>query len=411
MKTMNLIAMFLFGSIVAVHAQPAAPTLTASPANPSGLDDVALTGSAADNLAKVSFELAADAAFTKPYLVFENTAETIEDGQSLTEFVVDNDRFPFNIPVFIRAQYEDSNGNSSEFSNVVEVVMGYPSNLNLIYENDFESVPVDEIPEGWEVFNTTTDTGAQGSYYNPELMQWVVKDVEFLTSLVYYPSYSEPSTVETEFLIADGHTLIADSGNYVDAQNFYETHIITHEFDFTGVTDIVLAFNSNYVQNQDNIAILEYTLNDGSIDINDGAGLSALPIGDWYPIMYYLDVQDMVYNDAGDVEIFLTLDGTDDKGFTWRDYIFADENPDVGEEAIANYILPRLDDALPGPGVNGEYDSKRWERFRVPGLDNQPSVKFRLAYQGSWSWFWSIDNFQIWGDNGEPVAVSDWSLY
>ena len=63
-----------------------------------------------------------------------------------------------------------------------------------------------------------------------------------------------------------------------------------------------------------------------------------------------------------------------------------------------------------GPGgVNGEYDSKRWERIRLPNLDNKPSIKFRFAFQGSWSWFWTIDNFQIWGKSSTPVP--DWPLY
>ncbi len=411
----NMLYSLLVFVLLAVNAsaQPATPSLSISPTSPKGLDDVLLIGSGGDGVTIARFQLAADPAFENIYLTFVNSTDALDAGQSISEYLVSNDRFPLNTPLYIRLQYENASG-ASPWSDSLQVALGAPEGLTLIYANDFEAVAVDQIPNGWEVFNTTTDTGPQGGYYYQELIQWVVKDVEFLTDLVYYPSYSDPRVVENDLKIADGNTLVAESGDYVDAQNFYETHIVTEEFNLSGVTDVVVAFNSNYIQNQDNIAILEYTLNDGSINIEDGAGLSALPIGDWYPVMYYLDGNpaggDVIFDADGNVEVAATLDGTDDKGFTWREYIFADDNPEVGEAAIGDFILPRLDDHLMGPGgVNGEYDSKRWERFRVERLDNQPSVKFRFTYQGSWSWFWTIDNFQIWGVSATPV--SDWSVY
>lgn len=390
-------------------AQPAKPSLTVSPANPGGLDDVVLEGSAAEvGLATAVFQLAADAAFEMLYLEFTNTPDGIPEGGSMTSYTVGNDRFPLDTPLYARAQYYDADGAPSEWSEGVEIRMAPPAGLKAVHTFDFEDVPVDSVPEGWDVFNTTTDTGPQGGYYHPELMQWVVKDVEFLNTLLYYPSYGDPLVVETELKIADGNTLIADSGNYVDAQNFYETHIITEEFDLSNVTNVHVSFNSNYVQNQDNIAILEYTLDGGTVNVEDGSGLTALPVGTWYPVMYYLDVNDIVYDESGAMNVPETLAGTDDKGFPWFEYMFADDT--AGEDEAAAHILPRLDDHLIGEGgINGEYDSKRWERFRLEGLDNQPSVKFRFAYQGSWSWFWSIDNFQIWGDDGTPVR--EWSLY
>ena len=148
---------------------------------------------------------------------------------------MDNDRFPVNIPLYARVQYHDSQGNLSPWSAGVKITLGEPAGLSLIYSNDFESTPVDAIPNGWEVFTTTDDTGPQGSYYYPELRQWVVKDVAFLNTLLYYPSYGDPGVVETDLKIADGKTLVADSGDYVDAQNFFETHVITHEFSSPGL--------------------------------------------------------------------------------------------------------------------------------------------------------------------------------
>ncbi|NPU96765.1 MAG: hypothetical protein HPY51_06080 [Candidatus Omnitrophica bacterium] len=412
-KMIGYSTLVMIGLAGSAAAQLAAPTLTIEPPQPRGLDDVTLIGSGFSGtggavLSAATFQLAADADFTKIYLVFTNSISADGSTPASTRYVVENDRFPANRPLYARVQYQDSLGNVSAWSDGVTITLGDPPGLKLIYSNDFESVPVDTIPEGWEVFTTTDDTGPQGSYYYPELRQWVVKDVEFLNTLLYYPSYGDPSVVETELKIADGHTLVADSGDYVDAQNFFETHIITHEFDFTGITDIVVAFNSNYIQNQDNIAMLEYTTDNGTVDITAGAGITGWPVGTWYPVLYYLDRDRIIYDETGAMNIPATLEGRDDKGFSWYEYIFADET--VGDEEVAKHILPRLDDPVMGPGgVNGEYDSKRWERFRIPHLDNQPSIKFRFAFQGSWSWFWTIDNFQIWGNDG--TSVSDWALY
>lgn len=409
-NTFVLSVLVLLVGITSANAQPAAPTLSIEPAQPRGLDDVTLVGSAANNVASATFELAADAAFTKKYQTFVNNTVTLQPGETVSRYLVDNDRFPVGIPLYARAAYTDANGAVSPWSNTVTINLGTPAGLKQIYSNDFENVPVDQVPEGWEVFSTTDDTGPQGSYYNPELSQWVVKDVEFLNALLYYPSYGDPGVVETDLKITDGKTLVAESGDYVDAQNFYESHIITHEFNFSNVTDIVVAFNSNYVQNGDNIAILEYTLDKGSVDVSDGAGLSGLPKGTWYPIMYYFDsISDIILDANGNIDVQATLDGQDEKGVYWRDYIFAEET--VGDEEVVNYILPRLDDEYVGEGgVGGEYDSKRWERFRVPNLDNKPSVKFRFMFQGSWSWFWTIDNFQIWGNDGS-TEVKNWAIF
>ncbi len=404
---------FLFGCLGSAAAFAQQPTLTVDPAQPRGLDDVTLTGSdfagtAGAVLSAATFQLAADPEFTKIYLTFANNRSADGSTPAATRYVVDNDRFPVNIPLYARVQYHDSQGNLSPWSAGVKITLGEPAGLSLIYSNDFESTPVDAIPNGWEVFTTTDDTGPQGSYYYPELRQWVVKDVAFLNTLLYYPSYGDPGVVETDLKIADGKTLVADSGDYVDAQNFFETHVITHEFNFSGITDIVVAFNSNYVQNQDNIAMLEYTTDKGTVDITAGSGITGWPVGTWFPALYYLDRDRIIYDETGAMNISATLEGQDDKGFSWYQYIFAEDN--VGDEEVAKYILPRLDDAAMGPGgVNGEYDSKRWERVRLPNLDNKPSIKFRFAFQGSWSWFWTIDNFQIWGKSSTPVP--DWPLY
>ena len=40
-------------------------------------------------------------------------------------------------------------------------------------------------------------------------------------------------------------------------------------------------------------------------------------------------------------------------------------------------------------------DGKRIESLRLPAADNQGAVRFRLAYAGTDSWYWGIDNFGL----------------
>jgi hypothetical protein len=68
-----------------------------------------------------------------------------------------------------------------------------------------------------------------------------------------------------------------------------------------------------------------------------------------------------------------------------------------------DFILTRPLDGL-GPFISGrinddEFESKRYERYRIPGADNQARVQFRFAHTGTGSWFWGIDDFGLYSSS------------
>src|SRR5436190_28321 len=47
---------------------------------------------------------------------------------------------------------------------------------------------------------------------------------------------------------------------------------------------------------------------------------------------------------------------------------------------LAPFLSPRVND--------DDRESKRYQRYRLPGADNQAKVKFRFIYSGTGSWHW-----------------------
>lgn len=417
-----------FGGVAFAQAQPA-PTLTLSPAEPSGLDDVtlAITGVDTGVIAASNWEVAIDPAFEKVHIsVTRNIENTLSD-EELVSVTLQNSFFPLGQTFHARVSYADDTQVSSDWSNTVSFTMaaGELANLNVVYSEDFEGTEVFTLPEGWEEFNVNPDPVdppepnvsylidfySSGAFWNPQLKSWTVVEYgDFLFGLPWYPTWENKDensrgVVETDMNLAQGKLVHSDSASFDSNTAYYEAHLLSPEIDLTGVTDVVVAFNSNYVQNQDNIVVVEYTLDGGSVDMpstpehGTQPERPGTPTGTWYPVLYYMDVVDvMVFDGVVDMEGTLlgTADGTE---FFYEDYVFAKAH--ISYEDLAPFMQPRIDD--------NATDGKRFERIRLPGLDNQSSVRFRWMMMGTYSWYFGFDNFQILGVGG--VAVDDWSLY
>jgi hypothetical protein len=66
-------------------------------------------------------------------------------------------------------------------------------------------------------------------------------------------------------------------------------------------------------------------------------------------------------------------------------------------DGLAPYLSPRVND--------DDLESKRYQRYRLPGADNKASVKFRFAYAGTSSWQWGIDDFGLYTTGSTPPAT------
>ncbi len=192
-------------------------------------------------------------------------------------------------------------------------------------------------------------------------------------------------------LVADPskNILIAESDNRSSAtsgavDNGQTQFAMSKRFDLTGVTNPVIAWASIQKQNQDNLNLMEYSV-DGGVS--------------WAPIIYFLDGHSL--GDNGDTEdISITSDLTLDVNTT----MFHDQDPgeipswtdstgDVNNTygsivgapitpALAPFIAPRIND----DGVS----SKRIEVVRLPLAANKSDVRLRLAQIGSCSWYFGV---------------------
>ena len=365
---------------------PNTPTISVS--DTSAFENVIFTCSdfaAGGDLTHVrtSWQIAIDEAFETIVMSEDRTTD-------MTTLLVDNSRLAFGLTYYARVLHSASNGKNSEFSAPVIFSLTAPSGLKTILSEDFESVAPGDLPSGWHAVNFSDAGGNEG------FESWAVWPLETLNEMEYYPDYAdaEPSIYDSATPIVTGNSLHADSGGYGDP--YFEAHVISPEYDLSGVSDVYIVFNSDYLQNQDNIAALEFTIVGGNMD--EGGAVS----GTWLPVVYYLDTADITYDDQGNVDAEATFDPNniaDGTMYGYVDYIFAPQSMALTE--LAPYIVARFDDSTA--------NSKRFERFRLPQADNQSSVRFRWTYMGTWSWYWGIDDLQIWGDDG--TDISDWALY
>lgn len=405
-------------------SQVETPTLSVSTNTPSGIESVDLSitpfsSTSGSLLQQSQWEVALDDAFTMIYAqnVYDFETDLDLSDAEFAQWSIENSLMPFGTPLYIRARWVDDLGNESDWSNTEMVTLSAPEGLSLIWSEDFDSTPQGSLPEGWVEFNSNPErpdppavNEGSSNFYNPELISWTVVDYDFLLPLPWYPTWADKvanprGLVETELNIVSGGVIHSDSANFDSATTYYEAHVLTPEIDLTGVTDVFVTFNFNYVQNQDNIAVVEYTLDGGSVDMpaapehGSAPERTGSPVGSWYPVVYHLDTPDVIlFDGAVDAEATL-LNAADGTEFLWDDYVFARETTPYSE--LGAFIEPRVNDSAT--------DGKRFMKFSLPELDNQASVKFRWAYMGTYSWYCGFDNFQIWGVS--ETSVNDWSLF
>jgi hypothetical protein len=276
--------------------------------------------------------------------------------------------------VYATVQYVDSTGLKSKFADVKTfTVSALPTPF--AFEN-FESTEAFTIPTGWTATNDTTGADApldpaslgSGTYAN-----WVVVPFDSLTA---FGDARGAGPVDGQSIYAESDTR---SGTQIQV-------LTTPDFNATGKTNVWVVFKSNYVQNQDNINLLEYSVDQGVT---------------WLPILYMVEQGDVILTPAGAVDGQATLS-------TVRSDQAApsDVDPATGEllgtrtaAAYGAFTLARPLSAL-GPYIQGrvnddKLESKRIERYRLTSADNAAKVRFRFVQAGTASWWWGVDDFGL----------------
>jgi len=297
-------------------------------------------------------------------------------------------------------------------TNEIRYTVGSYSNLVLpppIYLETFDAVAEGSLPSGWtgrtysDVLNEEIDFGNLDS---AAYKGWtVVEASRFTGTFVTYSDPANPAAWGADYQrvlrvgprivangalvreLATGRMLFGNSG-YRNGRN-QVMFLETADFNLTGKTDVHVAFNALWEQNQDSIGAVEYSIDGGA---------------NWLPVAYYLAVEDVVRLENGEIDAEATL--TTEHGDVAR---YLDEaGNDLGgtfgafigspiSAALAPFIEPRINDSFT--------DAKRIEVRRLPAADGQSRVRFRFAHAGTDSWYFGLDNLGLYSIPATPVVA------
>ena len=256
------------------------------------------------------------------------------------------------------------------------------------YVNEADTIVWDEDPDDWTSMtysgwaNVSLDRWKTGPYWNEKSQ--AANPPVFINGKAQFPS---------------GNFLSADST--LRNANFV-TVLETKDFDLSEATDVHLGFYSHYTQNQDNSASVEYSIDGGDT---------------WLPVLYMLDQADIVAVDDGTVDAEATLNAAHGDVALVNNILFQDDDEiwdmEPLEEALGGsygaFIGAEIDASL-APYISGRVDdnhaeSRRFELHRLPRADNQAKVRIRFAMNGTWSWYWAVDNFGLYSiEETTPTA-------
>ncbi len=325
--------------------------------------------------------------------------------------------------------YSDNAVPPKSYTNQVQFIVAAYTDLQLpppIHFENFDNTPEGTLPPGWTSvsLDTLRDFSSEPEFTMTNLdsaayTNWTVVDVSRFTGTfdVYsrFYNFNPPPAGWTEdyqrvlsvnpsnvvngvFLrnLASGRMVFGNSGYRNDSLG-QVLYLFSPDFDLTGKTDVHLAFHSLWEQNQDSIAAVEYSIDEGLT---------------WLPIVYMLDSSDVVTNLDGSIDALTTFTNEYIGGFQGvATYVDPDTFAIVGGyygafigvdsnqwSTLGPYISRRVDD--------NPIESKRVEVFRLPQADNQPKVRLRFAHAGTDSWYFGVDNVGFYSLASAPLQIS-----
>ena len=310
------------------------------------------------------------AAFT-PETGFAAPLQEISSTTALTSLALNLERFFPGQSLLVTVRHQDQFANKSAFAEpaALRIDSVFPPLVAGTFEN-FESTPEFETPAGWTAENQSDEIAYPG---------WFVASADTVAGL------GGRRTQVPQVL--DGQSLFGESDTQSGQQIMF---ITTPEYNLTGHSGIWVAFRSNYEQNQDSFGGLEYSTDGGT---------------SWQPIVYMIDASDILRKPDGTVDTIATL--TTPYGDLAR--IIGEDGERIPLGSYADFILARPLDVL-GPFISGRLnddpiESKRYERFRVVGVDNQARVSFRFTHTGTGSWYWGVDDFGLYSESALPPTA------
>ena len=182
--------------------------------------------------------------------------------------------------------------------------------------------------------------------------------------------------------LTSGNLMWSESDSRCGSCNGQFSDLFTAPISCVGRSNVFVAFNSIYEQNQDNMDFMEYSVDGGA---------------NWLPVLYYFD------NDPANSDIITTTNGVADVAATFaRVDINRNWSPDTAPTHATNYgsYIKAPISSIKPTDINGRlnddtFDGKRIEVVRLAQADGKSDVRFRLNANGTSAWFWGIDNFGL----------------
>ena len=271
-------------------------------------------------------------------------------------------------------------------------------NVNLgppLYLETFDELAEGALPAGWSVANFTDPDIVPGpdlnNFHSDTYLDWTVvsrstvsnwftvtPDGNYFTSIFNVAPNQVinnalvTNLVSTNFIIA-----VSDRNASYDYKQI--DYVFTGDYNLSGKANVYLAFDNIYIQNQNNIASVEYSINGGAT---------------WLPALYMLDGVDVLRDSAGNIDAWKSLAT-----------VYSDvPNVDLGSAhngyygqyiGVKSNLWSTLAPFLSARGDDDETASKRMEFIRLAQADNQPAVRFRMAMAGAYGWYFGIDDFGL----------------
>ncbi|MBI4663706.1 MAG: hypothetical protein HY735_33310 [Verrucomicrobia bacterium] len=366
-----------FGLYSITQTKPGRPTLAAT-ATVALFGDAVLTGSpfkasSPSQLLGLSVWQISDSASFSAEKGLASVLESYTTGKEVTSLSVKLGRVRPGGTYYATVQHKDQTGAGSDFAEPVSFTVSGSLPAALVLET-FESAPEGGVPNGWKVENQTDGAGVGDDPTNSRsdtYLNWAVTTFENLQS------FGGDRVNDTNVL--SGKSIYAESDTRTGNQIQY---LVTPDFSLAGKNNIWLVFKSNYMQNQDSLGALEYSVDGGAT---------------WLPLLYMIDTADLIFKPDGSIDADKTLNTT------YGDVAKLFTDPATGERVAAgkysDFILAKPIASL-SPYISGRInddarESKRIERFRLSAADNQAKVRFRFVQAGTGSWFWGVDDFGL----------------